>query len=72
MLRATRPASFFIFEAGISTVGWFAVLALRMRVSMSAIGSVMTPIYQEAFVMPGMKPRCAFSRKQMRHMPNLR
>ena len=28
--------------------------------------------YQLAFVMPGMKPRCAFSRKQIRHMPNLR
>src|SRR5580700_45808 len=27
-------------EAGTSTVLWFAVLALRMRVSMSAIGSV--------------------------------
>jgi len=30
---------------------------LRMRVSMSAIGSVMTPTYQLAFVTPGRKPR---------------
>ena len=36
--------AFFIREAGMSTVGWFAVFALRMRVSRSAIGSVMTPI----------------------------
>jgi len=37
---------------------------------------VITPIVysltHEALVMPGMKPRCAFSRKQIRHMANLR
>jgi len=32
--------SFFMLEAGISTEGCLAVLALRMRVSRSAIGSV--------------------------------
>jgi hypothetical protein len=29
-----------IFEYGIPTVSWYAELALRRRVSMSAIGSV--------------------------------
>jgi hypothetical protein len=32
--------SFFTFEDGISTWSSFALLAFRMRVSMSAIGSV--------------------------------
>ena len=30
-----------IFECGMATVSWYAELALRRRVSMSAIGSVM-------------------------------
>src|SRR5688500_18213833 len=36
-MRATSSLS---FEPGMSTRGWFAAIALRMRVSMSAIGSV--------------------------------
>src|SRR5580692_4102501 len=32
--------AFFVRDAGTSTVLWLAVLALRMRVSISAIGSV--------------------------------
>jgi hypothetical protein len=48
-----------------------------MRVSMSAMGSEMTPvvslaIYQLDFVTPGMRPSAASVRKQMRHMPNFR
>src|SRR5215469_13913867 len=60
------------------TSPWRAPLALRMRVSMSAIGSEMTPvvslvaIYQLDFVTPGMRPSAASVRKQMRHMPNFR
>src|SRR5579875_562156 len=38
-----------IFEAGISTVSRFAVFALRIRVSISAIGSVTTPILPARF-----------------------
>src|SRR5579884_3873363 len=37
-----RAISTFIFELGISTRSCSALLALRMRVSMSAIGSVST------------------------------
>src|ERR1700761_6663051 len=37
--------AFFILEAGMSTVWWLAVFALRMRVSRSAIGSVVTDIF---------------------------
>src|SRR5579872_2260216 len=57
-----------------------------MRVSKSAMGSVITAIfllpfspelvegscYHDALVTPGMLPLCAFSRKQMRHSANLR
>src|SRR5579871_1895766 len=35
-----RAIACFVRDAGTSTVLWFAVLALRMRVSISAIGSV--------------------------------
>src|SRR5262245_43442844 len=90
-----------ILEYGIATRSWYAWLALRRRVSMSAIGSVMVialsnlpavvpppgpstkclvaPLassrrldYQEAFDTPGSSPRCAISRMQIRHRPNLR
>jgi hypothetical protein len=30
------------------------------------------PTYQEDFVIPGIKPLCASSRRQMRQIPNLR
>src|SRR5438128_1578458 len=47
-----------------------------MRVSMSAMGSVIvtltTPPHQLAFVTPGISPACTSSRKQMRQSPNLR
>src|SRR5688572_22491151 len=37
-----RATSAFSFEAGISTRAWRAVTAFRIRVSMSAIGSVIS------------------------------
>src|SRR3954470_25029817 len=53
------------------------MLALRMRVSMSAMGSVMVigaspPAHQLAFVTPGISPAWTNSRRQMRQSPNLR
>ena len=44
-------------ECGIDAVSCIALLALRMRVSMSATGSVsIRSSYHELFVMPGMTP----------------
>ena len=40
----------------MDTVSWRARLALRMRVSMSATGSVSIAAYQLDLVMPGMTP----------------
>ena len=49
------------------------MLALRMRVSMSAIGSVtLISTYQLDFVTPGRIPWLARSRKQIRHSANRR
>jgi len=63
----------FIFEAGIETVSWRAVTALRIRVSMSAIGSViMASPHQLDFITPGIFPSNARVRKQIRQTPNLR
>jgi len=60
-------------EPGIRTVSCWAEFALRIRVSMSAMGSVMVmAVYQLAFVTPGTSPACTMTRKQMRHSPNLR
>src|SRR5438309_2033144 len=53
------------FVAGISTAGRSISLALRMRVSMSAIGSVimvwssLSPGYQDALRTPGIRPLLA-------------
>jgi hypothetical protein len=49
--------------------------ALRMRVNMSAIGSVIMSsgfLYQLAFFTPGISPWSANLRKQMRQIPNFR
>src|SRR5690348_336837 len=68
-----RAISRFIPDTGIATVSCSAVLALRMRVSMSPMGSVtMTAPHQLDFVIPGITPWWASSRRQMRHTPNLR
>src|ERR671918_3160759 len=58
-------------EVGISAVSCIALLALRMRVSMSAIGSVSIVLsYQLLFVIPGIEPWCANVRRQIRQRPN--
>jgi hypothetical protein len=55
-LRISASATF-CFDDGITTVSFNAVFALRMRVSMSAMGSViMLVTYQLALVMPGISP----------------
>ena len=72
LLRAeTEP------ELGIATSVWPAITALRMRVNISAIGSITVillplPGYQEDFTTPGILPCNASSRKQMRHRPKRR
>src|SRR4051794_41963100 len=59
----------------MSTVSCAALMALRIRVRKSAMGSVMdmgVMRYQLDLVMPGMNPLWASSRRQIRQMPNLR
>jgi hypothetical protein len=47
------------------------MIPLRIRVRKSAMGSVMLmATYQLDFVMPGMNPWCASSRRQRRQSPN--
>src|SRR5580693_8913409 len=72
-----RATSIFSLEAGTSTLGWRASAALRIRVSMSPIGSdvpiVLLPrLYQLALITPGTSPAKASFRKQIRHKLNLR
>src|SRR5699024_2044964 len=73
--------SFFIFEAGTSSFSWRTMFALRMRVSISATGSLIVILltsfpylgdYQLAFLTPGICPLYANSRKQIRQSMNLR
>src|SRR5262245_4721411 len=65
-------------EWGTSTVGKSARCALRIRVNMSEIGSVISSyfkfseVYQLALVTPGIRPARAASRKVRREQPNLR
>src|SRR5262249_51633570 len=76
-----KPCSFrmqaiprFRCEAGTSTCSCRATEALRMRVSMSAMGSdncTLSP-HQLDLTTPGNWPFSASCRKQMRHSPNLR
>ena len=78
---ASRPS--LILLAGMFTVRWPRRRALRIRVSMSAMGSVITivaqtplsavhRVYQLALRTPGMSPSLANSRKQIRQTPNFR
>src|ERR1035437_1917428 len=68
-----RAISAFSLEAGTSTLGWRAWIALRTRVSMSAMGSlVIVLLYQLAFITPGISPFNASWRKHRRQTPNLR
>ena len=69
----------FTFDDGIATTVCSTICALRMRVSMSAIGSVIlisspsrAVSYQLALTMPGTSPRIAISRSLLRARPNLR
>src|SRR5512146_226542 len=68
-MRALRP------EAGTTTFSCLADDALRMRVNMSAMGSVMDigeVSYQLDLMTPVISPCSARLRKQMRHIWNLR
>src|SRR5690242_2106007 len=58
----------------MATVARSVIWALRMRVNMSAMGSVMLIVrsYQLALTMPGISPRIAYSRSLLRPRPNLR
>src|SRR5438552_5479754 len=69
-----RATSVFIFDTGMSTRRCFDPQALRMRVSMSAIGSVivMDVSYQLALRTPGIMPDNANSLKQIRQRPKRR
>src|SRR6266480_956702 len=63
------------FEDGTPTAVFPTIWALRMRVSMSAMGSVMLmrgASYQLALMRPGISPRSAISRSLLRPSPNLR
>src|SRR3954454_15739215 len=68
-----RAISFLSRLDGISTVSCAAMMPFRIRVRKSAMGSVIDMSdYQLDFVMPGMKPLCASSRRHRRQIPNLR
>ena len=76
-----KPSFFRIFtisslslEAGMSTFSNFARLALRILVSMSAMGSDSSSLspYQLDLVTPGILPSLASFRKQILHIWNLR
>src|ERR1700722_14366531 len=73
--------SFFSRDAGTSTLGWRAESAFLMRVSISAMGSVVIiPLkssyhlatYQLALITPGTSPASASFRKQILHSLNFR
>ena len=74
--RAKKAIATFSFDTGMSTRRCPAMQALRTRVSISATGSITLiscpPPYQLALRTPGISPRNASSRKQMRHNLNLR
>ena len=59
--------------AGMIVRSCRARAALRIRVSMSEMGSVIIVLpYQLALMTPGISPRSAKLRKQMRHSSNFR
>ena len=74
----------FTFDDGILTSRLARACALRIRVSMSAMGScklinifscdlsLVTVSYQLAFTRPGISPRMAASRSLFRPNPNFR
>ena len=71
----TFSTELFNLEVGKDTVLLFARCPLRIRVNISAIGSLILIIripYQLAFDKPGTSPRIAASLSIMRDKPNLR
>src|SRR6058998_3439869 len=76
VVGSSRAISTFSFDTGMSTRRCPAWQALRTRVSISATGSITlisrSVLYQLALRTPGISPRSASSRKQMRHSRNLR
>src|SRR6266702_2637430 len=71
----TWAMEIFSLEDGTPTRVFPTAWALRMRVSMSAMGSVMLmreASYQLALIRPGISPRSAISRSLLRPSPNLR
>ena len=71
-----RATPIFKRDDGISVFVWRAAAALRIRVNMSAMGSVNIMVsvvaYQLLLITPGSSPSNANWRKQMRHSLNLR
>ena len=75
-----KPSSF--EQAGDLTLAWRPecdrLVARRVRVADARehvgdrIGLIIVASYQLDFVMPGISPWCASSRRQMRHSPNFR
>jgi hypothetical protein len=62
-----------VLEAGIDTVSCRTIIALRILVNISAIGSeVVITTYQLAFLTPGICPASDNFRKQILHIPNCR
>jgi len=59
--------AFLILLAGIAVEACRAIEALRIRASMSAMGSVVIVVHQLAFVTPGSSPFSARFRKQSLH-----
>jgi hypothetical protein len=62
----------FIVEYGMSTSSWRAIIAFRILVSISAMGSVidMDAPYQLDFITPGSSPLRAKFLKQILHISN--
>jgi len=74
----TQPVLTISFDDGMLTSFRLMRDALRIRVSISAMGSVtlmlssFPDLYHDALTMPGISPLWARSRKHKRHMSNFR
>jgi hypothetical protein len=62
----------FIFDHGTKAYSCLTILTFRIRVNISAMGSVVIPPHQLDFLTPAISPFRANSRKQMRQIPNFR
>ena len=72
LLLSTWAMAHFTFEEGIVTCALLAACPLRIRVSISAMGSVIIMVHQLALTRPGTSPRMAASRSMFLDSPNLR